>query len=466
MRSPLIIEARPSPVARAFDMINKTMANQPTQAEQAFREAQARYYGAQADQMDRQNSLVGNLQDTINETFSPHAAGGMGPAEKFIGPVPETGLQMESPEAQSGRMAASLSNLYAQLSDDPAKGLTEGLRVAEAYGGPDNMRRSLVLGGEMPGPDFSPTTAEADRISQRNSTENIAERAAQPESFSEFRAKLGNMYLDNPDAVDAGGRNIIGADDSGGMTVYGPDGQPIVTTGGANRILGKPTNSTLTKDQAQTASFNNMGAMLDYYENIINEAPDEAFGVAGEARQIFQDVEQQGAILAPLLTSMGVEGAEGVSSIDAARNAVARDIMRDPSAKISDEVFEQLYDPSMSAMSSINQIMVFAAAAAFAGQEGRSVTDADVRRFQKVMPSPLGLTGNRAKTLTSINNARNLLQVKRAARDESMLGVPRPEAPGMPSASTTPQVTSDDDYNALPSGTQFIDPEGNVRVKP
>jgi hypothetical protein len=29
-----------------------------------------------------------------------------------------------------------------------------------------------------------------------------------------------------------------------------------------------------------------------------------------------------------------------------------------------------------------------------------------------------------------------------------------------------PTVASDEDYNALPSGTQFVDPEGNIRSKP
>lgn len=41
---------------------------------------------------------------------------------------------------------------------------------------------------------------------------------------------------------------------------------------------------------------------------------------------------------------------------------------------------------------------------------------------------------------------------------------PAPEAPA--ASATKPTVKSDADYNALPSGTHFIDPEGKERVKP
>lgn len=37
---------------------------------------------------------------------------------------------------------------------------------------------------------------------------------------------------------------------------------------------------------------------------------------------------------------------------------------------------------------------------------------------------------------------------------------------GSPTAAGAPQVTDEASYNAVPSGTQFYDPQGNLRVKP
>jgi hypothetical protein len=72
--------------------------------------------------------------------------------------------------------------------------------------------------------------------------------------------------------------------------------------------------------------------------------------------------------------------------------------------------------------------------------------------------------GTRAHILSEIETS--LLSIEQKAAQQGQQPQQQPQQQAAPAQPAVPTVASDDDFHNLPSGTEFIDPEGNRRKKP
>lgn len=328
-QQPLVVQAGPSPLATAFTKLSGDLISaDPNKG--AATAAQARKYEAEAAKSEAQLRAMDAVQGKMASIFQQYTADGRqvkpwtNPDTGQLIPNTDTSVPLEPATAVRDRFAASMpeiTSLFARLSDDPAKGLTEGLRVGEMYRGtPDSTRLGALLGGDMPGPDFSGTTAEADRIAARNMSldqnKQIAVNNAKP-----MREAIPRNYI-TPDGKQsytldgmtdaASGARIpygaqiftgqVNAENAGGMKM-----PSSVVANTVNQVDAAETTLRTTKRLREVMKPQNMGT--------VGKGRALAQGIAGQvdaAAQALRDSNDSYAKLirqnSDLVTEAGREG--------------------------------------------------------------------------------------------------------------------------------------------------------------
>lgn len=484
MRMPLVVQGQQSPLANAFTDIAKTILTAPSQEELDQKAAMTRYYGASADKANAevraaasQQQATQNAQRSIADIMRPFVAGNTGPVpqESFVGPAPAAGLAPERPEDRASRLAASFGGLAGQVGPDNWKAMQPGIATGLALGGgADGMRTASLLTGQAGAlkPDFAPTAAEGNRISTRDALEDqdqaVAKAQARPLSLAEVR---GGLLQDNWSSLPTlpvqqqqalGGyveppsqngrqptpRNYITPDGRQGVTLDGmtdaANQSPLPQGSQISTAQVKPTSSTdlmkpvQTDVQKQLISLNAVDALTKVYEQAVSQAPEEAFGATGSGLALGLNLGEQAKVAAGALQQMGfqVDPMQPEAAVDSAfqqvvagaQQAVAR-------GQLSEELYKKHFDPAVAArgqLAQLHSILLFRVAGGFLGQEGKGVTDADVRRTENVLPNPTDLLSNKAKIQGSIPNLYTVSNTLRSALPQ-MPGVQpyNPQAGGM-----------------------------------
>lgn len=133
----------------------------------------------------------------------------------------------------------------------------------------------------------------------------------------------------------------------------------------------------------------------------------------------------------------------------------------DPSGRAA---IAQRFDPNLDKIDQLYQMALFQIAGALAGQDGRALSDADVRRAEQMLRPPKSLSGSQQTFLNELQTVADVVNKRAAANAERLQGQFNTGSPPG-SGAFLPRVQSQADYDQLPSGTQYIHPDGTTRVK-
>ncbi len=342
MRVPLVVQPQTSPLAQSFADISKMLLSAPTPEDRELKRVQGEYYAAntdkmraEADQMAKQNTALSGAGNTLAGIFGDYTASGA-PIVPWTNPDDNqfiqnpSGMPMESPEMAGTRRTTSLADLYAQVGKENAEAMTEGLAAAQAFGTPDDMRRSMVLRGKDINENFSPTGDEGNRIAGRNEglqrTTELAKIAATPLSESQVK---GGFLQDNFDSLDALSPYQLKALDAlpsqGFSITTNPDGTTTVNMGGSGNLPTSAVNGAIETGDAADEGLRLIGELRKTMKP-------ENFGLTGTVRS----------------TAQGVAGQFGAmfNVLPQAEAVLKRDVNANPQAYAGVDL-DALFDPSL-----------------------------------------------------------------------------------------------------------------------
>jgi len=216
-----------------------------------------------------------------------------------------------------------------------------------------------------------------------------------------------------------------------------PGGQLASTAlQGTAADLGIPTNAVRTdlqSDLIATDKFNDLvGMMLNPGPNGEPALVDQAqnFGIPGWVQSRAQEL---------------VQGIGGVV-----------DWIRPQDAAAVREFMPELYNPNLTEVQTLGVLLLYQGAAALAGQQGRSVSDNDVRLMRQAIPNPFGIFTSAQSMRAALETAQQVINSQRAVVENALtngVGSP-PAAAAVPAA---PPVTT---------GTMTPNPDGTFTWTP
>ena len=188
------------------------------------------------------------------------------------------------------------------------------------------------------------------------------------------------------------------------------------------------------------------------------------FGKTAQSAQPMSDAEQMAQIMQGNLSGQ-LTGGDKLLALSSLLRSVSRGRTQTP-----DQVFQNIQQQKLQEVQGRLQIDQLRKQA-----EQKAQMDAAkaqyVAQLEQTNPQLA-----RAVQLMSADDFAKLIIEQNKAKDPTRLafdplGRPRDPYTGAivnPSArlQNLPTVASDEEYNALPSGTQFVDPDGNIRSKP
>jgi hypothetical protein len=188
------------------------------------------------------------------------------------------------------------------------------------------------------------------------------------------------------------------------------------------------------------------------------------FGKQMQPAQPMSDAEQMAQIMQGNLSGQ-LSGGDKLLALSSLLRSVSRGRTQTP-----DQVFQNLQQQKLQEVQGRLQIDQLRKQAEQQAQLG-AVKAQYISQLEQTNPQLA-----RAVQLMSADDFAKLVIEQNKAKDPTRLafdplGRPRDPYTGAivnPSArlQNLPTVASDEEYNALPSGTQFVDPEGNIRSKP
>lgn len=222
--------------------------------------------------------------------------------------------------------------------------------------------------------------------------------------------------------------NYIRSDGTQGSTldpgsVAGP-GTSIYTGQVQGTTPGSLTTPVKTDVQKADLAQKGFGDLLSMTREVAKKSP-TLFGVTGNVRRIGQEVVQQ-------LQNSKLMGAN--DNVDTAFSQVL------DKAKQNGIVIPGLdhYDPALSDIVKLSTILTYNAAEVFANQQGRSVSDKDVTKFQKLVGNPESFLSSQQQFLSGLDLMENVLNLKQARTDAVLGRTPAAPAPSAPAASPAP----------------------------
>lgn len=188
------------------------------------------------------------------------------------------------------------------------------------------------------------------------------------------------------------------------------------------------------------------------------------FGKTAQPAQPMSDAEQMAQIMQGNLSGQ-LSGGDKLLALSALLRSVSRGRTQTP-----DQVFQNIQQQKLQEVQGRLQIDQLRKQAEQQAQLG-AVKAQYIAQLEQTNPQLA-----RAVQLMSADDFAKLVIEQNKAKDPTRLafdplGRPRDPYTGAivnPSArlQNLPTVASDEEYNALPSGTQFVDPDGNIRSKP
>ena len=346
-----------TPIASALGNLMGAFASLPSPEERALKQAQVQNLQSQAAlnqqkmaDAAREAQYGGKITDVFRKVFTP--VEDVRPNADFVGPIPEVppdervrralpDLAGTLPPNQIGQLGDTMLALFANAPGTSNEAVTRaGIGAKVPY-------NSTQLGAE----------AERDRKIQ---LEDRKDQRAQQTALA-----VADRAAATQDRIDARqGKQVIGED--GNAYWYAP-GMPYHGLRAPFAQQSGPLATDAVKARGQLDALNSFRQKGADFLGLARSAPD-ALGAAGTLRTVVSGAAEQAKALG---SSLGLESVPGL--VDQAQNFLRQQgvTVADPAvaSKIAVYIHQLPYD----------------AAAALAGQQGRSVTDNDVKRFARLL---------------------------------------------------------------------------------
>lgn len=372
------------------------------------------------------------------------------PDPEFEGPMPavprETMVRNQLPNIASSLSAmgkpGDIGDLFLTL-------------MANAPGSSDDASaRAFVGSGKAIGENDAFSLGGRDAVAERNTLNDIREQQAEPINTSAggittlapgdprgdgtiygpatestmsgdiLRAIMAGEEVD-PRAVAAVGgdgssrtpRNYRTPEGTVGTTLDGvtdaATGQrlPGGTTVSTSQLDTELTNATESDLQAADIQQRRFVSLVDQVRSVARDPAN--FGFPGFVKGTLQDLT---ALADGVADSMGYSGFQ--SAVTDARSS----LMRSPD--VSAETVSSFFDPDLPALQSLANLLAYQAAATLAGQEGRSVSDRDVKMFQNIVGDPQSFFTSQEKFLSKLSTLEETLMGQRQADRDFQTGAP------------------------------------------
>lgn len=219
-----------------------------------------------------------------------------------------------------------------------------------------------------------------------------------------------------------------------GIRIQSADGN-VIEVGGTGE-LAKPTVGALEKTQFGLQDFNDTLSMLD---EIAAKDP-TIFGTTGNARRLWQGITEQGKNVA-MLTGDPAKVDEHVAKLGNALKSFG----------INPTLVNGELDPNLFNVETVARLAAYQAASALASQEGRSVSDKDVKQFQAIIGDPAAWTSSQAQFRAGLSRLKDIV-TQRMSRGQQRLG-PQGSAASVPPnvnpAAAKPRIKIDADGNVV-----------------
>ncbi len=221
-----------------------------------------------------------------------------------------------------------------------------------------------------------------------------------------------------------------------------PPGGCIGTVQGSATDAGV-TNAVKTDVQSNLIANQKFNMLADMGIELTNDP--NLFGAQGYARSLAQEA----AMGVQGVASLFQDGQQGKLALDEARQDLANNGLTN--------LIPELYNPDLPKVETIWGLLLYQGASALAGQENRSVSDKDVQAMRQILGSPQSLFTSAEAMRSKLQTAKEIIAQNAAIDERALNGDLKAVAPT--------QIKDADDYNALPPGTKYIDPNGVERTK-
>lgn len=197
-------------------------------------------------------------------------------------------------------------------------------------------------------------------------------------------------------------------------------GQPLPAGGYIGNVEGSAdnvglTNSTRTDAQAGIMAADKFSLMADRMLTLARNNP-SSFGLVGNIRGKGQELAQAMKAVSSMFG--------GESGAAHAANAARREL----DAQGLGSLMPELYDPSLPATQMLGGLILYSGASALAGQENRSVSDADITLMKSILGEPMGLFESAESISVKLSLAKDIVtEHKRLSQEYLARGVPMPE---------------------------------------
>lgn len=191
----------------------------------------------------------------------------------------------------------------------------------------------------------------------------------------------------------------------GGSYIEQPDGT-IISIDGGTPPLRPNVEGNLQTQQVASAKLK---GLMNYTRNLANEDPMN-FGFPGFVKGSVQDVS---TLLGGVTTALGYEQPEQAVN-DARQRILASGV--DPA------LFSGLFDPTLPALQTAGDLLVYQAASAMAGQSGRDLSNQDVANMRKLVGSSTDWFTSQDKFLSKLNVLEDILNLNDQVVDRTLGG--------------------------------------------
>lgn len=282
-------------------------------------------------------------------------------------------------------------------------------------------------------------------------------------SETDQKGTLLGQNFDNLDTLNPQQQEVLGArvtgDKAGAIKNYifpGEDGRSnvMLTSDGVTDLYGNPlppggyvgtvqggatevgvTNAVATDLQSDVIANKKFEQLVSVGMDLTKDPT--LFGAQGRVRSLAQEL------------AAGVSGVTAVigSNVQEARATLAQDLAGTGIDAMS--ILPELYDPNLPKVDTVWGLLVYQGAAALAGQEGRSVSDADVKNMRHILGEPKSIFTSAQAMQSKLQTALEIVRSSDTVSREA-LGGKAPVTPNAP-ADGLMQTTTGAKWRVLPN---------------
>jgi len=365
------------PWARVADSANNAMfrymSSRPTEAQNAMAEKyslEAQQLRGQLNAPSEMGRMVGEIYSNTMDAPSPDFVGPMG---KFDGPVPVDVINRRYQE----RKPQMVENAMRYSGNKPGSLGDVFLSYAANTGATPEDVSSAQIGSGM---------------SYGATREGVMNKPFTLSPGSQRYDSQGKVIASSP--FKQGGQPSLRVLPDGTVE-YGYDGEPTKTV--TNNLQGSQVQS---EKMSRLIKYNRELAMKDEMN----------FGLPGRVKGVVQDVTT---------LSDGVAKSLGYNGLDGARKGIQRELAV---SGVDQNLLSDVFDPNLPALNSAAGLLVFQAAKTLADQEGRALSNEDIKYFKDIVGDPKDVFTSQQKYMSKLDTIEKILGMNTDVANQTLGG--------------------------------------------